>query len=412
MPVISRVKNVLNTYPRQFWLISLVMLVAWLLHSMMWSYLMLFSSERLGLPLTSVTWLMTLNAAFGLVTTFVGGAIADKFGRKWVLVFSLLLAGISWYYFRSAFSMPVFALLIALTGAATPLYRLVADAMVADLVPEADRLNAYSVLRMGNNLGVALGPAIGGWLVARSYNTTFTVIGVGFVLIGIFSAVLSAETRPAAEDDREREAPLVGGYLEIFKDRLFLVMVAGLSLNRIATSVLWVLLAAYSKQNYGLSEGIYGFIPATNAVMVVLFQLLVSRKVSRHNPNAAMALGALIYAVSIFSVSFFNGFWGFWLCMVGSTVGEMILVPTATTAISRMAPAHMRARYMSSYTLAIAIGTGVGPLVGGWAEALFNPRAMWYAAGLFGFLGTCVLFYFSQVKKNSRAISTAQAGEA
>lgn len=383
------------------------MLMAWLLHSMMWPYLLLFASESLGLPLTSVTWLMTLNAAVGLVTTFLGGAIADRFGRKWVLVFSMVMGGAAWYFFRSAGTLPLFALLLALTGATTPLYRLAADSMIADIIPVEFRQNAYSILRMGNNLGVALGPAIGGWLVSASYSLTFTVIGLGFVLSGIFFALLSVETRPVGnvQDSLQPDEP--GGYGRIFQDRVFMMMLGGLTFNRIATSILWLMLAAYAKQNFGLSESIYGFIPATNAVMVVVFQLMVTRQVNKYSPQAAMVVGGLIYAVFIFSVAFGTGFWGFWLCMVGATVGEMILIPTATTFTSRLAPADMRARYMSIYTLAQGIGTGVGPLLGGWSEQWFSSRAMWYTAGLMGLVGTVIFLAIYRMKKRDDHFSEA-----
>ena len=98
-----------------------------------------------------------------------------------------------------------------------------------------------------------------------------------------------------------------------------------------------------------------------------------------------MVVGTLIYAISIFSVAFGEGFWWFWLCMVGATVGEMILVPTTTTFTSKLAPPDLRARYMSLYSFTWTIGTGLGPLLAGFAGDLFTPRAMWYTAGLAGF---------------------------
>ncbi len=72
--------------------------------------------------------------------------------------------------------------------------------------------------------------------------------------------------------------------------------------------------------------------------------------------------------------------------MVGATIGEMILVPTTTTYTSRLAPPAMRARYMSLYNLTWSIGSGLGPLLAGFSSDLFSPQAMWYTAGLTGFL--------------------------
>ncbi len=179
-------------------------------------------------------------------------------------------------------------------------------------------------------------------------------------------------------------------------------MLSAFTLNRISTSILWLMLAAYAKQNFGLSERIFGFIPTTNAVMVILLQLVVTRKVSRHSPEAAMVVGSLIYAVAIFSVAFGTGFWWFWLCMVVATVGELILVPTTTTYTSSLAPADMRARYMSVYALSWGLGTGLGPLLAGFASDAFSPQAMWYAAGLAGFGGFLVFLWILKVRKKQQ----------
>ena len=388
--MIFRIRKLIQYYPRQFWLINIVMMLAWLFHSLMWSYLMLFISQRLELPLSEVSGLMMVNAATGMITTFLGGAIADRFGRKGVMFFSLLFCGVGWFFFQMAGTLPVFALLMAITGATTPLYRLAADSMISDLITPEKRLDAYSQLRMGNNIGVAVGPAIGGYLASVSYDIAFTVIGVGLAVIGLMVAFLASETRPQALPGNQMQAKISGGYSRIFKDKIFITIIVAFTFSRICTSTLWLMLAAYSKQNFGLSESIYGYIPATNALMVIFLQMLVTRQVNRSKPVYAMALGALIYAVSIFSVAFAEGFWGFWLCMVAATVGEMILVPTTTTYTSRLAPADMRARYMSIYTLSTGIGTGVGPWLGGLMEKTFNSQSMWYAAGAVGFAGFLV----------------------
>jgi MFS family permease len=393
----------IRTYPSQFWLISFLMMLAWLFFSLIWSYLLLYISQKMGQPLSSISWLMTLNAIVGMGASFLGGNVADRFGRKGVMVLSLLITGVGWFFYRAAGTLPVFALLTIITGATTPLYRLTADAMVADLVPVEKRLDAYSILRMGNNLGVAIGPVVGGLLVSLSYFIAFSVMGIGFAVIGLLAFIFIRESRDWRSGERQTLPPAEGGYRAVFKDAIFMRVIGAYTLNRVCTSILWMMLAAYTSQNFGLSESRYGFIPATNAVMVILLQLFVTRRVNHHRPQAAMSAGALVYAVSIFSISFGTGFWWFWLCMVGATIGEMILVPTTTTFTSRLAPANMRARYMSVYTLTWTVGTGLGPLLAGFASDLFAPRAMWYAAGLAGF---AAFFIFLNIARSKPALDT------
>ncbi len=361
------------------------MMLAWTFHSMLWPYLLIYSSEKLAQPLTAVAGLLTINAAVGMVTTFLGGAIADRFGRKWVMAISFIFCAASWYFFQLANTVGYFIALMALNGATTPLYRLASDSMMADLVPSEKRIEAYSILRMCNNLGVALGPAIGGFIAAVSYNLSFTITGLGLLLCGVLVMLFSVETIPQASTILNQEKITLGGYSHLLHDRPFLALIGAFTLNRISSSTLWLMLGIYVKTNFGINEGLYGFIPTTNALMVVFFQVLTTNWVKKHDPKWMLVLGSAFYGVALLGVAFGKGFWAFWLCMVIATIGEMIVVPTSTTSAAAMAPDEMRARYMGVYTFTSGIGSGVGPLFGGILNDSFGPTATWYGGGLIGF---------------------------
>lgn len=399
--MISRAFSTFKSFSRQFWLITIVMMLAWTFHSLVWPFLTLFASEKLNQPLTSVTLVLTINSVIGLVTTFIGGAIADRFGRKWVMGFSFLFAGVSWYLFRMADTLPIFALLMALNGATTPLYRLAADAMIADLVPADERIEAYSIMRMGNNIGVALGPAIGGFIAAISYDISFTLTGAGLVLCSLLIMFLSIETMPKYIPPLQSAIPQDKGYSKALKDRRLLSFLVAMTFNRMCSATLWLLLAVHAKTNFQIAENVFGFIPTTNAVMVILFQILVTRLVKRREPAMVMTLGAAFYGVAVLGVAFGTGFWGFWVCMVIATIGEMILMPTSTNYVSGLAPEDQRARYMSLYTITWSIGTALGPLIGGILNDQISPSATWIVAGLLGFVGAGLFLLFSRRKKTA-----------
>jgi MFS family permease len=368
------------------------MMLTWTFHSMLWPFLLLYASDKLHQPLTAVAGLLTLNAATGLITTFIGGAIADRFGRKWVMAFSLIFCAVSWYFFRLAGTLPVFALLMALNGATTPLYRLASDAMIADLIPTENRIDAYSILRMGNNIGVAFGPAIGGFTAAISYNISFAITGAGLLICGLLIVIFSIETMPRYVPSQLPKQRPFQGYKDALKDRHLLGFLGSLTFNRMCSAILWMLLAVHAKNNFNISESMYGFIPTTNAVMVILFQIFVTRWVKKRNAGYSMTLGALFYAIAVFGVAFGQGFWGFWLCMVIATIGEMILLPTSTNYVSALAPEDKRARYMSLYTITWGVGTGLGPLIGGILSDQISPTATWIGAGVIGLIGTGLFF--------------------
>ena len=160
----ARLRRAKEEYPSQFWLLFWGMLISTVGTSMIWPFLMIYVSEKLKLPLSTVATLMTVNAISGLIFSFIAGPVADFIGRKRIMVFSLITDGLAFLLLSQAASYPAFLVLMALRGAINPLYRVGADAMMADLVEPEKRADAYSLLRMSNNIGVAVGPSVGGFI--------------------------------------------------------------------------------------------------------------------------------------------------------------------------------------------------------------------------------------------------------
>lgn len=375
-------------YPFQFWLLFAGMFISVLGMSMIWPFLMIYVKGKLALPMGQVASLMTVNAISALVFSFIAGPIIDRVGRKWTMAFSLFASGAGYLLFNSAETLLAFALIMALRGAVNPLYQIGADAMLADLIVPEKRADAYALTRMSKNAAIALGPAIGGFLADISYSITFYFAAGGLVVFGIMIAVMAFETRPENDQSVRSSAEPLAGYGKIFRDRPFMGMVIGFTLTQICATLVWVLLGVYVTENYGLRESLYGFIPMTNALMVVAFQVYVTNRSKRYPPLPVMAVGTFLYAVAVGSIALGGSFWSFWLSMVILTSGELLLVPTATTVAANLAPVHMRGRYMGFYALSWQVAAGIGPLFGGILNDLISPQAIWVGGGLVGLLAT------------------------
>lgn len=394
-------------FPRQFWLMFLGMLISTIGASMIWPFLMIYVSERLNLPLTFTAMLLTLNSVMGLISSFIAGPIIDRLGRKWVMVISLLINGFGFLLMSQAHSLLAFAVLMAVQGAVNPLYRVGSDAMMADLIPAEERADAYSLMRLSNNVGVAIGPAVGGFLASASYNLAFFGAAAGLMFYSLLLAFRAKETLPAvlgAPAASER----FGGYGRVLSDKPYRSFVFAFLFTQFSASILWVMLSVYSKTNFGLPESRYGLIPMTNALMVVVLQLPITQWTKRRNPQAMMALGALFYAVGVGSVALGQGFWGFWLSMVIMTFGELVLVPTSSTYAANSAPAHMRGRYMSIYGLTWNVAQGIGPVGGGFLNDTFGPRTMWYGGGVTGLISTGLFMLLAKARRDEAVVVEAE----
>jgi MFS family permease len=376
-------------YPSQFWLLFWGLLISTIGASMIWPFLMVYVSGKLHLPLTASATIMTINASMAILFTFVAGPVTDKIGRKWVMVISLLGNGLVYLLYQGATTYLQFCIVAGMAGSFNPLFRVGADAMLADLIPENKRIDAYSLLRLSNNLGVAMGPAIGGFLASSSYTIAFYCAAAGMSTYGFMMLFLGKETIPSKESgllQTERSHEKFGGYSIIFHDKPYVQFVLAFALIQICAALVWILLSVYTKQQYGIPENQYGFLPTTNGIMIVLFQLGITAWTKKHSSHNILALGSAFYGIATLSIAFMTGFWGFWSSMVLLTIGEMILVPTSSTFAANLAPADMRGRYMSLYSLTWGLSMGIGPVLGGLLSDNFGPSFIWFGGGVVGAL--------------------------
>ncbi len=354
---------------------------------MIWPFLMIYVRQRVNLPLTQVASLMTINAAAALIAAFIAGPIIDRIGRKWVMVFSLVGNGLVYFFMSNAHSFLSFAILMTFSGAFNPLYRVGADAMLADMIPHEKRPDAYALMRLSNNAGISIGPMVGGFISSVSFTITFFFAGIGMIIYGLLLAFFAHETLPESSAASGNVIKLMGGYVQVLRDTQFLSFISAFILVQMCAVLIWILMPVYANGIYNVPESLYGFIPTTNALMVVFLQVFVTRITKRYRPLPVMMVGAIFYALGVGSVAFGHSFIGFWVSIVIMTIGELILMPTSSTYVAGLAPADMRGRYMSVAGLTWSAAAGIGPLIGGYLNDSIAPVATWYGGFMVGIMG-------------------------
>lgn len=407
MKLLNSLKNLYHEYPRQYWLMITGIVISTAGGSMIWPFLVIYASNKLNMPLSTVATLISINAGTGLIASFVAGTLADKIGRKAVMVFSLTVNGIAYLLLINAVTYLHFAGLMVLIGLSNPLYQVGADAMLADMIPSEKRTDAYAINRIANNAAFALGPAMGGFLATRSYNLAFYGAALGFMTYSLLLFFQAKETLVITEH-HDTTTPLTGkevfkSYARVFQDKAYMTFVALISIGLIAPTLMWILMPVYAKTNYGIPEGLYGWIPTTNALMCVFVQYFVTRLTRRHKTLPVVGVGMLIYALGTGSVALMTGFWGFWLSMVILTFGELTLVPTASKYVADIAPADLRGRYMSMHWLGWGLARTLSPIIGGFLNDNVSPQAIWIGGLLIGLTSVSGIFIFNRISASQTA---------
>jgi MFS family permease len=406
--MLERIRKTIEGYPRQFWLLFFGGLLSSAGSSMVWPFLTLYLRQRLNVPLTDIAMLFTLNAVAGLPGVFSAGAVADRFGRKGVMVVGMATNSLFFIGMSLAGTMQSWTLMMVLSGIVGPLFSVGSSAMVVDLVETKRRPNAYALLRMVQNLGITIGPAVGGFIAVNSYTLLFYIAAAATGAFSLIILLFVKETLPKTsagpgEPAAAAASPVLhpaGGYLSILRDWPFLSFCLFYTLSGFGYIIFMVLLPVYAKENFAVLENQFGLIMSTNALMVVALQYSVTNLTKRYAHIPVLAIGSLFYALGVGSVILGRSFPAFLASMVVLTFGEMIMVPTSTVLTAELAPVDMRGRYMSIYSITWGAGLGIGPLIGGALNDNIGPIAIWYGAALFDLIAFAGFIFLALALRN------------
>jgi MFS family permease len=407
--MLLRLKNLIADFPRQFWILFGGTLINQIGSGMVFPFLTLYLHQRLSLSMTSVGVILSVWAISGLVGSLVGGSLTDRFGRKRLMVVSLGATALGLAAFGFADSRPTSIAVIVFVGFASAMFQPARDAMVADLVGTDKRPQAYGLLRVVANLGIGIGPAIGGLLAARSYLIAFLASGTATGLFFFITLWSMRETMPVGSPRHQATAAAPGNFATVLRDHRFVLFCVATALAVVAYSQMMTVLPVYMKDQFGLGESFYGWLMTTNALMVVALQFPITRATERLARFPLIALGAVLYALGVASVALGATFWHFVASMAILTLGEMIIVPTATAVTADLAPPQVRGRYMGALALTWNIGFGIGPILGGIITDQIFPRALWPIMGSAALAGAFVLVLLA--RSDPRRALRAAVGE-
>jgi MFS family permease len=282
--------------------------------------------------------------------------------------------------------------------------------MISDLVAPAQRKAAFALSRLAVNLGMSVGPAIGGVLALFSFRWLFFVDGATSILAGVVIAMArwdQALLHPSHDPDwdepaelgREIEAdsvvPLAAAHpaadLRAFRNRRMLYFLAAMIPVQIVFFQLTSSLPLFLVRNLRLPESLYGTVFTINTLLIVAFEVPLNTTMAHWSHRRALTLGALLYAVGFGSFALVTRPAQIFASVVIWTFGEMILLPGSSAYAAEIAPPGRRGEYMGLYTMSFSIAFSIGPLLGAELLQRWGPHGLWGAAFLSGCISALMM---------------------
>ena len=378
--IIKRYRDIYHRFPRTFWVVVMVSFIDRLGGNILWPFFTLYITGRFEVGMTQAGFVLGTLSIFGLFGNMIGGGLADKFGRKSIILAGLVFSALSTLSLGLAND---FAQLIPLAVVIGMLRRLSGpahQAMIADILPEEKRQEGFGILRVVANMTWIFGPIIGGFIAGRSFFALFVIDAVVSCLVAILFFLKIPETKPESDDPPESMVRTFAGYGEVVRDIPFVAFLVVSMLMLVVYLQMYNSLSVFLRDAHGLSTQVFGFLMIASPIMVILFQFSVTRVVKNRPPFTMMMLATFFYMIGFGMYGFVSEIWLFATAMVIITIGEMIHMPIASALVANFAPEDKRGRYMAVSGLAWGIPSIVGPSAAGLILDNFNPFLLWWVA--------------------------------
>ncbi|HSE40028.1 MAG TPA: MFS transporter [Acidobacteriota bacterium] len=381
----------LKAIPRPVWNLSFATFVN-RVGTMVLPFLVIYLTRHLGFTLAHAGLVVSLYGAGALIAAPSAGFLCDKFGPIKILKYSLLGAGILLLIMPSIQSHVWITVAVVALALVTEMFRPASMAAVTQFVTPEQRKPAYALSRLAINLGMSVGPAVGGFLAAVSYKFLFWIDGATSLLAFLLLTLFALPNRKIEHIPDPNQKPQTSSILSDSNYLVFLIAVIPIAFvffQHISG------LPLYMVRDLKLSEKVYGLMFTLNTLLIVALELPINLSTTHWSHRKGMVLGTLLMAVGFGALALAQNVLGVMVTVVIWTFGEMILFPAMSAYVAHIAPPHRQGQYMGFYVMTFGIGFTLAPWGGTQLLDKFGGMFFWMIMFGIGLISVVLMAIFT-----------------
>src|SRR5215510_1697437 len=319
---------------------------------------------------SSPMWVSLVQVALSLPVFLIAlpaGALADMIDRrKFLLVTqsSMVAAAavLGVLTIRGAMTPQLLLVFTFLLGVGAVMNEPAWQALTPDLVPAPKLAAAVALNSAGFNIARAVGPALGGLIIATAGNGVAFLLNAASFLGVILFLYLWKPTVPHVPLAGSLSSAIGGGMRSVRRDRRIQAVLVRTLAFSLFTGAFWALLPliahAYGAEGYGAMLACFG-------VGALIGAAVLSRIRRRLSSDVVVAFGNVIFAAALFGLVRSHTLTLSSLCAAGAGLAWIGNLATLNFVAQTAVPAWVRARVMSMYILALQGGLALGSALWG-----------------------------------------------
>jgi MFS transporter, DHA1 family, tetracycline resistance protein len=332
----------------------------------------LWAHRDAGIPIEYIGLLLGCYAGGELLATpFVGG-IADRVGRRPVLLVSTCGVGFGFLLLYLVHGAAAIAAALIVIGVFESVLHPTASTVIADVVPAETRREHFAARRVMSSAGGMAGPALGALLALYSLGLVFLGAGVTILVGALVVAIFLTETRPPAaapgEEDDEDESLLV--LTAVFRDSHLAGLIVPVALMEIAASWIAAITPLYADAGGTLTASGIGLLFTYAGALGVVLQMPITQASERMGGFSIVLCSGAVQALAFACLFVSAGLPWLVAAVTLLALAQMLAGPLVQTIITELAPRTGQATYQAAFGVVNDLKDAAGPAIGTWLYAL------------------------------------------
>jgi MFS family permease len=379
----------LKNIPKNIWLLASATLIN-RAGTMVLPFIALYANQELKVSEGDAGLVLAAYGIGAFVTAPFAGKLSDKIGTLRMMKTSLFCTGSFLFLYSFISNYFLFLSLTFIWAILSEAFRPASMSFISSEITSDRRKTAFALQRLAINLGMSIGPVIGGILSTINFHLLFYVDGFTSLAAATFLVFSPLKTYATAEPSID-EKIVVQKRVTVFKDRrllyflLTLIPVEMVFFQHIGALPLFIV------SDLGFSTAVFGLLTAVNTVLIIFIEVPLNDAMRNWDDRKSLALGALLCGIGFGLMAFTNTIPPIVLLIVIWTFGEMIFFPSSGEYVAKIAPEKQRGEYMGYFQMSFSFAFMVGPWLGAEVLEQFGSFYLWIGCFVFGLISTVLM---------------------
>ena len=380
----------LKNIPRNIWILSFATLIN-RSGTMVLPFLALYSTESLHVSAGKAGLVLAFYGFGALISAPFSGKLSDKIGALNVMKLSLLLSGVFLFAYSFVTEFNSFLILSFFWAVINEAFRPAGMSFLSAEISSERRKTAFALYRLAINLGMSIGPVIGGVLSTINFALLFYVDGITAIAAGLFMIFIPWQKHERIEPETESEVIETKSEVSIFKNYRFIYFLLAVVPVQIVFFQHIGAMPLFVVQELGFSTSTFGFLVAVNTVLIIFIEVPLNDGMRLWKDWKSLSLGAMLCGIGFGIMAFTIEISLLVFSIVVWTFGEMIFFPATGDYVAQIAPKKQVGEYMGYFQMTFSLSFMIGPWLGAFTFEHYGSIILWLGCLAFGLISAVMM---------------------